>query len=34
MTEQPRAARRPLPAELAERLRLQRARIDELRGRL
>jgi hypothetical protein len=33
VSEQPRAARL-LPAELAERLRVQRARVDELRGRL
>ena len=33
MSEQPRPSRL-LPGELAERLRVQRARIDELRGRL
>jgi hypothetical protein len=33
MSEQPRV-NRLLPGELAERLRLQRVRIDELRGRL
>ena len=33
MSEQPRATR-ALPGELAERLRAQRARVDELRGRL
>jgi predicted kinase len=34
MSEQPRPRAQALPSELAERLRAQRARVDELRRRL